>query len=376
MVHLQLRALYWLVLSLLGLAGGLIAAETLPYQDRTIARSPVYFAPAAPILVQAETLPGVAPLSIPPMEPSRVPPAEDPLSPTPASEPHSGIVDLRQPGPSSDEVVKALEDAPEPSWLNDVIDENSALWRESSEVLEIIPNSSQGFGLTTLGFNSVWKSENAPGVWVVPRFGWTFASGPSTPDVPAQLFDLRLEMNIAQPINDVWTVHLQLAPAFVTDWNNKSSDAFRLIGGGMLAAHVNDEITLIGGALALSRFDLPILPLGGVRWHPTPWLEVDALFPNPRLSWRYKDKEIESHWLYFAGQLGGNQWAIDHSTGDNDKLGYRDYRVVIGWETRQRDGNRSIIEIGYVFDRQLQFHSQVGNQQPNDAIIIRWGSRF
>lgn len=386
MVHLRLRPSLGIAVCAFMAAGHWAAAE--PQLKTDWARSPEEIAqlasPQTPILlpvVQSEITP---PLRMPSVEPDDVPvadaeveeaPSETDDGPPSAAGSSGSIVDIRQPDSNSDDAAEALQESPEPSWMNDVIDENAALWRENSDVLEIIPNSS-GFGLTTLGFTSLWKSENAPGVWVMPRFHWTFVSGPSTPAVQAQLYDLRLEMNVSQPINDVWTVHLQLAPAFVTDWNNKSSDAFRLIGGGMLAAHVSDELTLIGGVLALSRFDLPILPLGGVRWHPSPWLEVDALFPNPRLAWRYKDDEASNHWLYVGGQLGGNQWAIDHATSDHDKLGYRDYRVVIGWETRQRDGNRSLFEIGYVFDRQLKFHNEVGNQQPGETIVIRWGSRF
>ncbi len=386
MVCLRLPLLFGMVLCLGGAVGRGEAADPLPMTDRSIARTPVYLAPTTPTATPAMTpvqLPGgQARLQVPPVEPdvTTLPlepsdAAAAPSEPAPTTASPGGIVDIRQPDPTADQATQALKDTVEPSWLNAVIDENAALWRENSDVLEIIPNGS-GFGLTTLGFTSMWKSENTPGVWVVPRFGWTFTSGPDTPAVQAQLYDLRLEMNVAQPINDVWTVHLQLAPAFVTDWNNKSSDAFRLIGGGMLAAHVSDEVTFIGGALALSRFDLPILPLGGVRWHPCPWIEVDALFPNPRLAWRYSCENEQSHWLYVGGQLGGNQWAIDHATSDHDKLGYRDYRIIIGCETRQRDGNRSLFEVGYVFDRQLQFHNGLGNQQPGETLLIRWGSRF
>ena len=245
MVHLRFRFAIAVALCAYLAMGGWGAAESAPKPDRTVARSPVYFAP----VVQTESAP---PLRMPAVEPDDVPvdegeaeevPAEIDGSLPPAAGASGSIVDIRQPDSTASEADQALQNSPEPSWLNDIVDENAALWRENSDVLEIIPNSS-GFGLTTLGFTSLWKSENAPGVWVVPRFNWTFVSGPSTPAVQAQLYDLRLEMNVAQPINDVWTVHLQLAPAFVTDWNNKSSDAFRLIGGGMLAAHVSDELTL------------------------------------------------------------------------------------------------------------------------------------
>jgi len=385
MLLLRLLPLCCLSMYLGTAAARLAAADSFSQAAPPVAQSPATISPAASsevIAAEATSPNGEAPLLLPPGVTEEVPargaPTEEADAPAdPASTPPSpgGVIDIRQPESTGESLERAIKSSVEPSWLDDVVDENEALWRESAGVLEIIPNGS-GFGLTTLGFKSLWKSESAPGVWVVPRFGWTFASGPSTPAVQAQLYDLRLEMNVAQPINDVWTVHLQLAPAFVSDWNNKSSDAFRLIGGGMLAAHVNAEWTVIGGALALSRFDLPVLPLGGVRWHPQEWLEIDALFPNPRLAWRYQSGTAASHWFYVGGQMGGNQWAIDHATSDHDKLGYRDYRVVIGYETRLRDGNRSLFEIGYVFDRRLHFQRTAGDQQPGETVILRWGGRF
>ncbi|MCA9087588.1 MAG: hypothetical protein KDA90_03015 [Planctomycetaceae bacterium] len=288
----------------------------------------------------------------------------------------SGAIDLRAPTEVGKAIEQAITGPVEWSWLNDVIDDNALMWREYHDDMLILPRDRNGFGLTTLGFASEWKLEEAPGIWVVPRFNWSFASGPTQPDVAAQMYDLRLELNFAQPLNDVWGLHLQLTPTWATDWDNRSEDAFRLIAGGMLTARLNEQWTLIGGAMYLDRFDLPVLPLGGVRWRPQPWIEVEAFFPSPRLSWRYSCEDNAEHWMYIGGQLGGASWAIDHTSGLNDQLAYRDLRCVVGFESRKIDGSRSVFEAGYVFNRRLEFRRSAGDQDLGGTAVIRWGSRF
>jgi hypothetical protein len=342
----------------------------LQRSDPSIRWSPVLKSTAPEHSVET----GPLPPELPPAEPQ--PDSVKPLStegtePAEATEP----VDVE---PQDSPPVSVLEEIWAPDWQRNLKEENSFLWRDTQNTAGVVPGSKHGFGLTSLSFESVWETSQVPGVWVVPRFTWTFASGPRQPDVQAQLFDLRLEMNFAHAIDDVWTVHFHAAPAFTSDWNNKSSDAFRLIGGGMLAGHLDEHWTVLGGVIALSRFDIPVLPVGGVRWRPNRRVEIDATFPNPRFAWCYDEdlKECETQWLYLGGQLGGNQWAVDLATDDHDKLGYRDYRIVIGTETRKKDGEVSLFEIGYVTQRRLNFQRSGPDQTPGETIMFRWGSRF
>lgn len=312
----------------------------------------------------------------PPAEAAAIPsPTPGLIVPPPSVE--AGATDLR---PSSiGKTLDALVDAEiEPNWLNNIADENALLWREHRSDFEIIPQESNGFGLTTLNFGSSLQAsaDEDSGIWIVPRFAWTFVSGPTAPDVASQLYDLRLEANFAHQFNEIWDVHLQLTPTLATDWDNKSSDAVRLIGGGLVAAHLGENLTIVGGALYLDRHDLPVLPLGGLRWRPQDGFEIDAVFPSPRLALRYMNDEKKSHWLYLAGQLGGGSWAIDHTSGLDDRLSYRDLRCMIGLETRKIDGSREVFEAGYVFDRQLDFDRFAGDQNLGGTAIIRWGSTY
>ena len=356
-------ALGWLALAALARADW-----KLHRSDPSVRWSAVLKAPAP--VGQSET--GPLPPELPSAEPEHeAAPAEEPEDEETLAE------DVIVESPAEPPSIEVLGEVWESSWADRMIEENSFLWRDTNNTAGITP-ASKGFGLISLSFESVWKTTEVPGVWVVPRFTWTFASGPRAPDVQAQLYDLRLELNFAHEFDETWALHLHLAPAFSSDWNNKSSDAFRLIGGGMLAAHVDEHLTVLGGVVALSRFDIPVLPVGGVRWQPNRRVEIDAVFPNPRFAWCYDEdtEKDETEWLYLGGILGGNQWAVDLASNEHDKLGYSDYRVVIGTETRKKGGEVSICEVGYVFERRLEFSRSALDQTPGGTFMIRWGSRY
>jgi hypothetical protein len=106
-------------------------------------------------------------------------------------------------------------------------------------------------------------------------------------------------------------------------------------------------------------------------WRPARW-EIDALFPKPRVAWNF-DKPplldrftrtriapwlgfspVQQFWLYTAGELGGNTWAV-REAGIDDRLTYFDLRLMVGIEQRATEGPRGRFEIGYVWDRKVSY---------------------
>lgn len=77
--------------------------------------------------------------------------------------------------------------------------------------------------------------------------------------------------------------------------------------------------------------------------------------------------------MYPSGQLGGGTWDVDD--GIDLVATYRDYRLVVGFDSADNDGSTSSIEFGYIFGRQLEVRSQPGDANFNDAFMIRWVSR-
>ena len=265
----------------------------------------------------------------------------------------------------------------EPSWLNRVVDEHLLIWRELTGALEFIPGDGGSFGLTTIGtYDAAIKSETSPGAWLVPRFGWHFLSGPRTPHLSSQMYTLTLEFNFSLDLDSHTRLHLHLAPTWGSDFE-VGGEGFRIIGGGLLTHDLSHEVMLAAGAVYLDRPDLIALPLGGIRWRPADNLELDLMFPRPRAAWRMEiDESGEERWFYVSGALGGNSWAFERKGGPDDRVGYRDLRLLIGCETREVDGTRQVIEAGYVFDRQLDFDRGPGDQTLPGTAVFRLGGTF
>lgn len=290
------------------------------------------------------------------------PPADEPETPAPPAE-H---------GPSIPVPEISLDN--ESNWLNRVMDEHLLIWREFPGGLEFIPGGHGGFGLTTIGFKSAISSDSSPGAWLVPKFDWSFLSGPRSPDLPPQLYRLSLQFNFAIDMDANTRLHMQIAPTWATDFDAGAGESFRMIAGGLFTHDLSREWMLALGAVYLDRPDLPALPLGGVRWRPADNLELNLMFPQPRAAWRFDTEDSGTErWFFIGGGLGGGSWAFERAGGSSDRVGYLDLRILAGIERREPDGDRDIFEVGYIFDRRLDFATGPGDQNLPGTLVIRSG---
>ncbi len=73
--------------------------------------------------------------------------------------------------------------------------------------------------------------------------------------------------------------------------------------------------------------------------------------------------------------LGGNQWVLTWPAQSRQTR-------VLGLPQRDRarparkGGEVSICEVGYVFERSLEFCRSALDQSPGGTFMIRWGSRY
>ncbi|MDB4733058.1 hypothetical protein OAF42_01310 [Planctomicrobium sp.] len=282
-------------------------------------------------------------------------------------------VDIRPPVVSSDS-EEDDEDRIEPCWTDPFVDDHLLLWRENREELELLFNNGNGFGMTTLGFDAKITGGDGP-LWANFKFNWHFLDGPTQPDIRSQTYDLSFEFNHAQQLDEDWGLHLQLAPTWSTDWDNKSSDAFRLIGGGLVSYDCHDGCKFVVGGMYMDRPDLPFVPTAGIRiWEDD--FELDLVIPRPRIAWRTDQEVDEETWFYIAGELGGGSWAVERELSRKEILSYRDYRLLVGWETKKVDGSRQVFELGWVFDRQIDFDRFSGSSDLDDTFVMRWGHTY
>ncbi|MHB8900579.1 MAG: hypothetical protein ACYC6Y_17640, partial [Thermoguttaceae bacterium] len=183
---------------------------------------------------------------------------------------------------------------------------------------------------------------------------------------------------------DRWTIRWMVGSSFASDWQNTSSDAWRFHGGafGIWQCSQAWQITL--GALATGREDLPVLPAAGAIWQPNPRVRVDLMMPRPRVNFLLVDHGDRQQWVHAGAGLGGGTWAYQRASGADELLTYRQWRLVVGWESRPpgRVGGpppqgRSVgTEIGYVLGRTFEFDTGLPDLEPANSLLLRATLKF
>ena len=137
--------------------------------------------------------------------------------------------------------------------------------------------------------------------------------------------------------------------------------------------HFKPELDVVFGVDYLSRDDIKMLPVGGISWRPQtmPDLRFDLIFPRPRIDYSIDNQSK----IYLAGRMGGGTWDIEFPNNDNDVMTYRDLQLLLGLERRSLDGDLSSLEIGYVFDRRLEFRTLSQTTEFDDAFVLRFVTR-
>jgi len=240
-------------------------------------------------------------------------------------------------------------------------------------------NNASGFG-----FSSVTKQAT----FAVPPFfkgspimfspGYTghFLDGPGSVDAPPRLHEIELEFRWMNQLTQRWGIDTALAPSYYGDFENRSSDAFRVTGRIIGAFSWSPRLRIVGGALFLGREDYPIVPIGGIVWEPTEDWNLELVLPRPRIYYRFYNDDVIEHRSFVGGEFGGNTWAIERAGGVYDKFTYADLRLVAGWERKAKRGITARVEAGWVFSREVSYLSGVANFKPDDTFMVRGEAAF
>jgi hypothetical protein len=295
--------------------------------------------------------------------------------------------------PLDDDAYRGLPEAlpgdQPPSWAPPIIggpsdedcdggecDARCIAWKSGKAALSHVLGGGSSFGITTLDVRGTLEFPRWPGVFVTPQFGWHFLSGPSSTDVPPRLYDASLDVSLWRPVGEAWLLQFSLAPSLFTDGENTSSDMLRIIGRFMAYYTVSPMCQLVGGIVYLDRQDVPVLPAAGVIYTPREDLRYELLFPKPRIAWRQYFNASWQQWAYVTGELGGGSWAVQRTGGGDDIFTYRDLRFVLGVERKMTAGHAWYAEGGYVFGREIEYESDIGNRSLSDTAFVRVGASF
>lgn len=230
---------------------------------------------------------------------------------------------------------------------------------------------------------------NAP-LLISPGFNLYLWDGPSASgaDLPGQTYSSYIDVGWRPQVTPWLRADLGVRVGVFTDFETLNNDSVRFLGRGFGVFDLGPNLEARLGVLYLDRLDTKLLPAGGLVWTPNPDARYEILFPNPRLAHRWFTTDRANWWGYVAAEYGGDTWTIRRSIAGtpDDQFDYRDIRVMIGLERVSTVGSgtaahgcgpRAYVEVGYVFDREIQYRSFAPlRTKYEDTFMVRGGFRF
>ena len=214
-------------------------------------------------------------------------------------------------------------------------------------------------------------------ILVTPRYRTDWLSGPATIDVPARVHTAVLDLGWRYKVTPRWSAIAGFRPGFMTDYNTSSS-GFRVSGVALASYDVVPEmLTMLAGVVYVDRNDFNWIPAFGLTWIPSADLRFELTFPKPKIARRINHVPFQlEDWIYLSAMFGGGTWSVLRTSGLDDELTLRDFRVSVGVE-RIRDGGTGInVELGYLFGRRLEYEVTGTKLGFNDSFVLEAGWSF
>ena len=259
-------------------------------------------------------------------------------------------------------------------------------WNESS-MDWVLRNGSGGIGFFSLtGDTPSWEFDldsRKEGLETDFGTGIHFVDGPGHvgSDLPPRLFDIFWNTRFKAETDYGFGIDANFKIGLFTDFEDSVREGWRFPGRVLAYADLwtaEDTGRFVAGFEYLDLEQTEILPAGGIIFEPNPDTEIDLYFPRPQIRFRVDREESGDQWLYFRGEYHGSAWAIERTAGNADLVSLTEYRATVGLETipTDKEESSSFLEVGFLFNRDLEYRSGVGNFQPDDTVVIRLGSRY
>ncbi len=241
-------------------------------------------------------------------------------------------------------------------------------YRYATSALEWIPGGGDQFGIFSVELGHSIPSGIQHGIST--GFDFHVFSGPVQSDMPPRVYDFSIGYQLRHQFGPL-AFDLAAVVQAASDFNGNARKGIQYPSHGVAFLTVRPELDLVLGVDYLDRADIKLLPVAGVIWKPNPDMRFELVFPRPRAVFQLTDV----YRLYVSGELGGGSWAIARPILRENVATYRDLRVCVGLESVY-GGGQGAIEIGYVFDRQLEYTSGAGDMQLDDALMLRLVTTF
>ena len=244
-------------------------------------------------------------------------------------------------------------------------------------------SGSHGLGMTELDLSATFAfpmlTRDSPLV-LTPKFSTTFLDHEHWDN--NTFHTTGLSMLWIRPIaKDKLTAHFGLSVLYSGDFQVRASDALRFPLHVAGIWNFNPRTKIVFGVVYSDRRDsYNWLPMAGLIWTPNDDISVELIVPRLRVAQRvhWFDSTTTEDWLYTAFEFGNGSWGYRFDESDpviDGRIEYRDLRLLLGYERRMRNGLTLGLEVGYMFDRKMEF-DRWGTDRPSDTVFLRLRSAF
>lgn len=244
-----------------------------------------------------------------------------------------------------------------------------------------VPSGGQnGLGMTRLNAGVTFALPGPKCPWtqrtfflLTPGFDYTHVDWKQPTAFPDSLFRAGLSVSWIQEINPRWMIMAGASPAWAGD-GKATRDTVRCPAYVGAAWTPNSHWKFVLGVSYLARNDMLFLPFGGVIWTPNENWTLELTAPKARVARRLAglSDAVFQNWIYVAGGLDGNAWAVRSTAGEDDYAMYREYSIQLGYECVRNRTQVWSVEIGVLFWRKMEFeHHTQRTVEPNNAVFLR-----
>ena len=240
-------------------------------------------------------------------------------------------------------------------------------------------NGSRGLGMTELDMSAMFAlpmpTPDSP-LLLTPKFATTFFDSNGWNET---FYTTGLGMRWIRPVvKDKFTLDLGFSVYYSGDFHVRAGNALRFPAHVAGVWQFNPRTKIVLGVVYSDRKDAyNWFPMAGLIWTPNEDVSVELLVPRLRVAQRIRwfgsaAGDEPSDWLYTALEFGSGSWGYDPIDG---RIEYRDLRLLLGYERRTRFGLTLGLEVGYMFDRDVNV-DKFGGWHPSDSVFLRVRSSF
>jgi hypothetical protein len=239
-----------------------------------------------------------------------------------------------------------------------------------------LPGSGDDLGIFDIDLRGSFAASRLSGLTITPGFQTHFLDGPLRTDMPGQLHNVRTEFSYKRQLSQRLGSEIAVSPGWYSDFESSNSDALRIISRVLGFYALSQQTQFAFGVLYLDREDISLLPAAGLIHVPNESTRIELIFPKPRLAKLVRRGPCSQQWVYLGGEFGGGSWAVARTSGLKDVATYSDLRLIVGVETKNDGGATWLVEAAYVFARELEYRSGLGDFDPSDTAMVRAGVTF